>query len=142
VGGHKGASIGGRGKPPYIHPRGGFMREITGHHEGSILNNHIRIESDDRDENGGAHVYTLRIGESFENIIKFQNGPLQEAGLNGISDEALIAIVIDRLEGFNADKFRCRENSLAITKLEEALLWLQKRTRDRQRRGVEGTHRV
>lgn len=35
---------------------------------------------------------------------------------------------------------RCRENSMAITKLEEALLWLRKRTMGREQRGVEGTH--
>lgn len=49
------------------------------------------------------------------------------AGLNGISDEALIAIVIDRLIGFNSGPYRSRDNSLAITKLEEALIWMQKR---------------
>jgi hypothetical protein len=37
-------------------------------------------------------------------------------------------------------KFPCRENALAITKLDEALLWLEKRTRDRVARGVEGKH--
>lgn len=64
----------------------------------------------------------------------------QEAGANGVCNEDLIAMVICRLEGFNNSDFRCRENSMAITKLEEALLWLRKRTMDREQRGVEGTH--
>ena len=34
--------------------------------------------------------------------------------------------------------FACRENALALTKVEEALHWLNHRTADRQRRGVEG----
>jgi len=37
-------------------------------------------------------------------------------------------------------KFPCRENSIVITKLEESLMWLDKRTEDRKSRGVEGKH--
>jgi hypothetical protein len=46
---------------------------------------------------------------------------------------------IDRLQSFQSGDFACRENALALTKLEEALHWLDHRTKDRQRRGVEGT---
>jgi hypothetical protein len=59
--------------------------------------------------------------------------------VNGISIEALLAIVEDRLLGFQSGQFSCRENSIALTKVQEALLWLAKRTRDRVARGVEGT---
>jgi hypothetical protein len=72
--------------------------------------------------------------------IHFQEGPIKEAGVNGVCNEDLIAMVITRLEHFNQSDFRCRENSMAITKLEEALLWLRKRTMSREQRGVEGTH--
>lgn len=71
--------------------------------------------------------------------ISFQNGPIKENGVNGCHNEDLIAIVIDRLQGFQLGDFKCRENAIAITKLEEALLWLRKRTMDREARGVEGT---
>jgi hypothetical protein len=71
--------------------------------------------------------------------VRFQNGPIQENGVNGCHDEDLIAIVIDRLEGFQSGDYRCRENAVAIIKLEGALLWLRKRTMDREARGVEGT---
>ncbi|MCK9587740.1 MAG: hypothetical protein M0Q93_00070 [Terrimicrobiaceae bacterium] len=74
-----------------------------------------------------------------ETHIQFQNGPIQEAGVNGISGEALMAIQIDRLRSFQAGLYACRENALALTALEESLMWLQKRTRDRFARGVEGT---
>ena len=72
--------------------------------------------------------------------ISFQKGPIKENGVNGCHNEDLIAIVIDRLQHLNQGDFPCRENSIAITKLEEALLWLNKRTADRIKRGVEGTH--
>lgn len=72
--------------------------------------------------------------------INFQEGPIKEAGVNGVMNEDLIAMVITRLEHFNRTDFGCRENSMAITKLEEALLWLRKRTIGREQRGVEGTH--
>lgn len=75
----------------------------------------------------------------FQCDIKFQNGPIAEAGVNGISNEALLAVVIDRLEGFQSGQYKCRENAIALTKLEEAMHWLQHRTRARLARGVEGT---
>lgn len=71
--------------------------------------------------------------------VSFQKGPIKENGVNGCHNEDLIAIVIDRLYSLNQGDFACRENSIAITKLEEALMWLNKRTLDRRSRGVEGT---
>lgn len=71
--------------------------------------------------------------------VKFQKGPIKENGVNGCHNEDLIAIVIDRLQCLNQGDFACRENSIAITKLEEALLWLNKRTQDRIARNVDGT---
>lgn len=75
-------------------------------------------------------------------VLHFQHGPIGDAGINGVMDENLLQIVIDRLEHFQQSEFRCRENAIAITKLEEALLWLRKRTMNRELRGVEGTHEV
>ncbi len=50
-----------------------------------------------------------------------------------------MAIVIHRLQSYQAGKFKCRENAMVITKLEEAMHWLKHRTKARQNRGVEGT---
>ena len=58
---------------------------------------------------------------------------------NGTTNEEVLAVLIDRLQFLNG-KFPCRENSIALTKLDEALLWLNKRTADRKARGVEGKH--
>ncbi len=74
--------------------------------------------------------------------IHFQEGPIKECGVNGVNNEDLINMVICRLEHFQNSEFRCRENACAITKLEEALMWLGKRTAARNNRGVEGTHRI
>lgn len=58
---------------------------------------------------------------------------------DGTTNEEVLKVLIDRIQTLNAI-FPCRENSVAITKLDEALMWLEKRTRDRIFRGVEGTH--
>jgi len=76
--------------------------------------------------------------------IEWQKGPLgrdedrQEP--NGTFVETVIAAAVQRIEFYNEGQFRCRENSLAITHLEEALHWLQARTNRRETAGVEGTH--
>jgi len=58
---------------------------------------------------------------------------------DGTTNEEVLAVLIDRLR-FLQKKGPCRENSIVITKLEESLMWLEKRTADRKSRGVEGTH--
>ena len=91
------------------------------------------------------HDFQVRpSGDSLQILseVNFQKGPIKENGVNGVCNEDLIAMVICRLEHFNQSDFRCRENSMAITKLEEALLWLRKRTMAREQRGVEGTHTI
>jgi hypothetical protein len=74
--------------------------------------------------------------------IQFQEGNPAEVGTNGVTHEALLAILIDRLKGFQGGKYACRENAIALTKLQEALMWLKSRTEARVARGVEGTHAV
>ena len=59
---------------------------------------------------------------------------------NGAFVETVIAAVVQRIRHYNSGKFSCRENALAITHLEEALHWLNARTRRREEAGVEGTH--
>jgi len=94
------------------------------------------------------HRYLLR---NFESDIKIpeqqlqfiQKEPVKEGSTelktinNGTTNEEVLAMLIDRLQFLNT-KFPCRENSIVITKLEESLMWLNKRTADRMTRGVEG----
>lgn len=127
------------------------MRTLTDHKLNG-LNEALAITVLDEPGAGGAnHKYLIYLDERVRNdpkdgtvhlIVDFQNGPIQEAGVNGVSGEALIAIVIDRLRSFQAGSFKCRENACALTHFEEGLMWLQKRTRDRLARGVEGTHQA
>lgn len=81
--------------------------------------------------------------------INWQDGPLGREGERVLPKGAFVETVISaakqRLEFYQVaskGKFACRENAIAITKLEEALMWLEKRTKDREQRKVEGTHQV
>lgn len=123
------------------------MRTITDHKLNG-LNDALHIAVTDEPGAGGAnHVYEITWSDPQDStghsqrkhVISFQNGPVQEAGVNGVSGEALMAVQIDRLRSFQAGPYACRENACALTHLETALMWLQKRTRDRMARGVEGT---
>ncbi len=76
--------------------------------------------------------------------IRWQNGPLgrdsERVEPNGAFVETVIASVVQRIEHYQGTQFKCRENAIAITKLEEALLWLNSRTQRREAQAVEGTH--
>ena len=80
---------------------------------------------------------TLEQGDYFAKV-SFQNGPVKEFGVNGCHQEDLLEIIVDRLGSFQSGNFACRENALALTKCEEALMWLKHRTIGRVKRGVEG----
>lgn len=118
--------------------------------EARVLTDHIVAEDDpsrnleihaiDAPGAGGAsHHYQIghQDMEQVTNIV-FQNGPIQESGVNGLTQESLLAIVIDRLRSFQAGPFPCRDNAIAMRHCEFALEALQRRTRDRLARGVEG----
>ena len=104
---------------------------------------HTAIYTEDEPGFGGAnHKYIIveRISKAFLTSIRFQKGPIEEHVANGVPDEDLIKICIHRLQSFQAGDFKCRENAIALTRLEDALHWLDHRTRDRQKRGVEGKY--
>lgn len=75
-------------------------------------------------------------------VVHFQEGPIKENGVNGVCNEDLLLMVLTRLNQLNSGPFSCRENSLAITKLEEAVMWLRARTLEREMRKVEGTNQI
>jgi hypothetical protein len=133
------------------------MSRIITDHIINPCNDKIRIEVNDQPGAGGAnHRYEITGFDTANNpssedpqgykasfskqVILFQNGPITESGVNGITQEVLLAIVADRLRSFQSGPYACRENALALTKIEEAQHWLQQRTIARMRRGVEGTH--
>jgi hypothetical protein len=75
------------------------------------------------------------------NSISFniQRGPIQENGVNGCQVDTMIETAKVILEKLNEGAYRCRENSCAITHLDEALHWLEARRLNRVSRGVEGS---
>jgi hypothetical protein len=113
---------------------------------------------DEPGQGGASHLYSITGLDSTSNTsdpfvkrygkgadhstILFQNGPIKEFGVNGITHEALLAILIDRLKGFQSGPYKNQDNSYAQYHLEQALAFLQNRTRERIARGVEGTHTV
>lgn len=60
---------------------------------------------------------------------------------DGTTNEEVLEMLINRMK-YLQDKFPCRENAIVITKLEESLMWLEKRTSDRKKRNVEGKHLI
>jgi hypothetical protein len=58
---------------------------------------------------------------------------------DGTTSEEVLRVLVDRTQ-FLQSKFPCRENAIAITKMEEALMWFEKQTADRTKRQVEGKH--
>lgn len=124
-----------------------MSRRITTH-EVNGLNEALLINVLDEPGHGGAcHEYQIRRwvhgeGDQYDDaemcLIKFQNGPIKEHGPNGISNEALLAIVRDRLECFQAGPYAC--DNKALVHVVAAMDALASRTRDRVERGVEGTH--
>jgi hypothetical protein len=122
-------------------------------HIANPVNDKLVISAVDEPGAGGAnHLYEisgfdvhtnssqLPDGAPIEGLyLTFQNGPIKEHGVNGITQEALLAIVADRLQSFQKGPFACEENENALRHVEAALAILQERTKARMARGVEGT---
>jgi len=108
------------------------MRIHTDHN--GVAVNAISKLSDGTDVQG--HVYLVLAGpKSLQ--IEFQRGAVQENGVNGLTNEALLAVLIHRTEFLNS-KFHCEENDEAIRHMKQALVNLEVRTARRMVRGVEG----
>jgi hypothetical protein len=127
------------------------VRTITTHHTNDA-NRAITLEADDRNPDNGnashhyrAH-YLQKASEGFSYAqnqdISFQDGPIGEVGVNGVTNELCAAIIIDRLEGFQTSKYACPENAAALEHFRAGLAALESRTKKREARGVEGTHTV
>lgn len=116
-------------------------RRVTDHKDGLGLNDLIEISADERDQGNGnsSHEYNLRLDGRLVGELHFQHGPRLALGsLPGLTDESILAVAIDRLRGFQSGPYACRENAIALTKIEEALHWLQARAKGRAARGVLG----
>lgn len=107
------------------------------------------FRADDPGAGGACHTYAVQrtlfpVGEPAQTVtvaeIRFQHGARDEEGsTTGVLDCDLLEIVRDRLKAFNQGEYATRENACAITHIEEALMWMNKRAEDRAERGVLGT---
>ena len=109
---------------------------------------------DDRGIGGANHAYLISGFNNTTNpsdpddqdpdttLILFQNGPINEAGVNGVTHETLLAILCDRMRGFQAGPYHSADNAEALACMEQAQTALQRRTKARMERGVEGTRTV
>lgn len=127
------------------------MREITSHIV-NPANDRLTITVTDQPGSGGAnHRYCVTgfdgsknpsrhtiMDDSSRCAVLFQNGAINEHGVNGITQEVLLAIVADRLECFQAGPFASDYNAKALEHVKAAQDSLLQRTRDRMARGVEG----
>jgi hypothetical protein len=104
------------------------------------------VHAEDEIGPGGAHhsyMICVPLSETESDYvgIKFQKGPRKEAtSQHGVLDTDLLEIVRHRLQCFQAGEFATRENAIALTHIEEALLWMNKRVEDRIERNVLGTY--
>ena len=98
-------------------------------HKVNPVNDQIAIKALEDHPSGVPHHYAVILPQGKTLMLDFQNGPINEVGVNGVTQEVFLAIVLDRLRGFQRQTaFACRENALAITKIEEGLMWLHQRT--------------
>lgn len=125
------------------------MRELTAHKVNGV-NDGLTVAATDPPGHGNAsHNYVIdwtyeRVSPPAAQrvVIPFQNGTLKDVGTNGVTHEALLAIIEDRLVAFQAGPFKCAENANALFHVRAAMRELKGRTESRLERGVEGTHQV
>lgn len=72
-------------------------------------------------------------------LMIFQNGPVEDKGVNGLTNEVVIAVVADRLRCLEAGPYTTGSRARALAHLEEALQELTSLTIDRRSRGVDGS---
>ena len=97
----------------------------------------------DEKGNGGAHhSYMIDLQDGNKQVpIDFQNGARKlPDSTHGVLDTDLLEICRHRLQCFQEGPFASRENAIALTHIEEALMWLNRRVEDRIERNVLGTN--
>ena len=127
-----------------------YPRAVHGHEDGLGLNDRLHIHADERDPDGGgaSHSYGVYIeGDNGEMLgvaaIQFQHGPREaEGSVPGVTEAVLYAILIDRLEGFQAGPFACAENQRQLELLRECMAMTRDRAIMRAHRGVLGKNRA
>lgn len=134
-------------------PKPWNIRHVTGHEANPVEGKITIVAADERGPGGDNHLYLIGglsslyanpsldngqddMPEGFDSDdtigIVFQNGPIPDNGINGVTLEALLTVCIDRLEACQSGKFACEENGAALQHLVYAREHLHQRTRKRQ----------
>lgn len=87
------------------------------------------------------HFYEVFLDDQDIVTVDFQDGPVNLNGVNGLTNEALLAILIHRTQALDS-MYPCEENKLATSSMQLALDLFNRRTTDRKCRQVEGTYSV
>jgi hypothetical protein len=124
------------------------MRNITTHHDGHGLNESITINADLKGPGGASHRYdayvTVQRGDAsaiHALKVQFQEGPRNVmSSTPGVTEAVLLAILIDRLEGFQAGDYPSPYNERMLDHLRAALQETKARADERAARGVLGTY--
>lgn len=106
------------------------MKEITAHKVGAV-NETITIEALGlRASRGAHHLYrVMALGYPGSPPLGTLL-PFAFDGHGGLTNEALLAVVLDRLQDFQAGSFPCQENQDAVLLLQVALRSLQRRANE------------
>lgn len=120
------------------------MKTINSHHDGHGLNESIEIRATDEIGPGGAHhAYSFDLIEDDENLgenlayIQFRKGPRNEPGSTpGVTTEAILAMLSDHLEEFQAGPFPSPQTAESIAQLKAAKAAQDQRAHERADRGV------
>jgi hypothetical protein len=108
------------------------------------LNNVVTVG--DIGPGGAYHEYAISSNVPGDGVarlttIQFQKGPRKDPdSQHGVIDTDLLEIVRHRLQCFQKGEFASRENACALTHVEEALMWMNRRVEDRIERSVLGTY--
>ena len=109
----------------------------------TMRNTSIRVHGD-RNEGGEFVTYTIHdkknpAEDGEVGLLCFQDGPVKEKGVNGVTIEDLLEICIHRLICFQTGPYACSCNEQAADFIKMALGRLDSRTAERMKRNVEGT---
>lgn len=109
-----------------------------------FTNRYTYVESGSVDNKNTPYEFTVKAVANGEPIqfVKFQKGFMSTDGVNGMANEDALLMVLTRLQSYQNTEFACRETAVAITKIEEAVMWLRARTTNREVRGILGTDKV
>lgn len=90
-----------------------------------------KVTNDGIEDGSGIEIVFCKGNKEDENILR------QE----GLFTETLVQVAKQYLESVNVGPMATRDTSMVITKLDEALMWINKRAEDRKLRGVQATYK-